>query len=37
LFTKQFRIEESDVNELKEKLKYAYDEFHNQLEYYSKL
>jgi len=36
LFTKQFRIEESDVNELKEKLKYAYDEFHNQLEYYSK-
>ena len=37
LFTKQFRIEESDVNELKEKLKYANDEFHNQLEYYSKL
>ena len=37
LFTKQFRIEESDINELKEKLKYAYDEFHNQLEYYSKL
>jgi len=37
LFTKQFKIEESDINELKEKLKYAYDEFHNQLEYYSKL
>jgi len=36
LFTKQFKIEESDVNELKEKLKYAYDEFNNQLEYYSK-
>ena len=37
LFTKQFKIKESDVNELKEKLKYANDEFHNQLEYYSKL
>jgi len=37
LFTKQFKIEESDINELKEKLKYANDEFNNQLEYYSKL
>lgn len=37
LFTKQFKIEQSDVNEMLEKIKYANDEFHAQLEYFSKL
>jgi len=37
LFTKQFKVEQSDVNEMLEKLKYANEEFHNQLEYFTKL
>jgi len=37
LFTKQFKVEQEDVNEMLEKLKYANEEFHNQLEYFTKL
>ena len=37
LFTKQLKIEKSDVNEMLEKIKYANDEFHEQLKYFSKL
>lgn len=37
LFTKQFKVEQADVNEMLEKLKYANEEFHNQLEYFTKL
>jgi len=37
LFTKQFNVEQADVNEMLEKLKYANEEFHNQLEYFTKL
>lgn len=36
LFTKQFKVEQEDVNEMLEKLKYANEEFHNQLEYFTK-
>jgi hypothetical protein len=37
LFTKQFKVEKSDINEMLDKIKYANDEFHEQLEYFSKL
>ena len=37
LYTKQFKIEQSDVNEMLDKIKYANDEFHEQLKYFSKL
>jgi hypothetical protein len=37
LFTKQFKVEQADVNEMLEKLKYANEYFHEQIEYFTKL
>ena len=36
LFTKQFKVEQADVNEMLEKVKLANEYFHEQLEYFTK-